>query len=48
MGQKAGMRVDMKNYYHTFIVIVFGILAFFGLFSILLPEKGYSGMKTGI
>ncbi len=42
MGQKAGMRVDMKNYYHTFIVIVFGIIAFFGLFSILLPEKGYS------
>ncbi len=32
----------MKNYYRIYIIAAFGIIAFFGLFSVLLPEKGYS------
>lgn len=32
----------MKKYNRIYIMIVFGILAFFGLFAILLPKKGYS------
>ena len=32
----------MKKYYRVYIIFTFGMIAVLGLFSVLLPEKGYS------
>lgn len=36
----------MKKYYYIYIAVVFGILALFGICSVLLPQKNYSNNEN--